>query len=262
MGYDPSGLVNIWSMETGEVLQIIEPGDGEITSLCWSRDDRFLAVATSDVTSRVHIFECDDKRHGSGREPKAPVAGRSAARIISIDQHLVTAMTFAPLTNQLAASTEQGIHLVPPGAQSPVAVIQHAQPAQFLDYDPAGRRLAAVYSGEQTVRVFDINHGEILYEADAPRQVGCVRFSPNGRRLATVGYDSLVYLCDAETGHRLITLAGTDDQVGTTAIIPRVIFSRNGRRIAVNDWHGRITIWEAEPHSAAVFHSRALTGIE
>ena len=62
-----------------------------------------------------------------------------------------------------------------------------------------------------------------------------------------VGYDSLVYFCDAKKGYRLITLSGAKEQAGTVAFTPRVIFSRDGRRLATNDWQGRITIWDAEP---------------
>jgi eukaryotic-like serine/threonine-protein kinase len=84
----------------------------------------------------------------------------------------------------------------------------------------------------------------LAYQVAAPRDVACVRFSHNGQRLAMVGYDSLVYLCDARSGYRLLTLDGSVVAAGTIEFTPRVIFSPDGRRIATNDWQGRITIWK------------------
>ncbi len=87
--------------------------------------------------------------------------------------------------------------------------------------------------------------GAVLHEVRGPAEVSCVRFSPNGRRLAPVGYDSLVYLCGARSGYRLLTVDGSKSPVGTAGFTPRVVFSPDGRRIATNDWQGRISVWEA-----------------
>jgi hypothetical protein len=51
--------------------------------------------------------------------------------------------------------------------------------------------------------------------------------------------------CDDRSGHRLLTLAGGQSPVGTAGFTPRFVFIRDGRRIATNDWQGRISVREA-----------------
>ena len=258
IGYARSGRVNVWSSDTFELLQTLQVGSPEITSVAWSRDASQLAVASyANAQSAITVFDPN--------EPTPAVRFR-----MSVDEHRITAMSFH--VSRLAASTDKGIYeasiagdrvagrpqgtngvkkttLVRP--ETTDRLIPHASSAAFLDYSPTGDRLAAAYKNQRRVRVYDVGSGELLYDISGPRSVGCVRFSPKGRRLAAVGYDSLVYLCDAEKGNRLIALDGASKQVGTISFTPRVIFSRDGRRIATNDWQGRITIWEAEVMGSA-----------
>lgn len=242
IGYCDSGRVLVWGTADGAVQNELETAAQEITSLAWSRQDRLLAVATYDGQSTVEVFEFDAEAVSNKT--------LTARRRISVDEDRVTAISFAPGTDQLAASTANAVYLFSPETFRPTMLAEHSESAKFLDFAPDGRRIAAAYKDQACVCVFDAGRRELLYRADAPRAVACVRFSPNGRRLAMVGYDGEVYFCEAKQGLRLITLKGADRHPGTAAFTPRVVFSHDGRRIAVNDWEGRITIWEAEPASA------------
>ena len=85
---------------------------------------------------------------------------------------------------------------------------------------------------------------ELLYEETGPRNICCVRFSPNGKRLALVGYDSNVVLCDALSGARVLSLRGLPaGSSGELAINARVVFSPDGTRIATNNVHGDLQVW-------------------
>ena len=116
---------------------------------------------------------------------------------------------------------------------------------------PDGNHLAVACHGEEIVRVYDLASGpdeKPTLEIAAPRVVCSICFSPNGRRLAMVGYDSVVYLCDAQSGHRLIALNGQQrEHPMNVGFSPKVIFSKDGRYIGTNALYGRITVWEAEP---------------
>ena len=131
---------------------------------------------------------------------------------------------------------------------TPMRTLHHGtisgESASFLDWSP-NDRVAASYRRANIVRVYDVPNGRLQYEIAAPRNPTCVRFSPNGNRIAIVGYDSLVHLCDASHGRRVLTLKGSNAHAGRTSITARVLFSKDGSRIVTNDRQGRITVWEA-----------------
>lgn len=241
-GYARSGAINIWSTERFELLNTVQIGAAEITSVAWSRDGAFLAVATYD-DQQSHVAVCGAE---AGREPTQQFR-------FPLDTHPIRAMSFNTAASQLAVATNDSVSI---WRASPSSAGENSQrrlfsfanesPAAFVDYSPTQSRLAAAFPEERRVRVYDTLAGTLLYEADAPKSACCVRFSPNGRRLAMVGFDSLVHFCDAETGHRLLTLDGGKSAAGTINLTARVAFSPDGRRIAANDWQGRITVWHAD----------------
>ena len=266
IGYAESGRVNIWSTETGQLVHTLPIESNTVTSIAWSRDDTKLAVASHNDRSTITVFELADLnrqlRSTSTLQPSPPRGLREPrlhTRFV-IDEHPVTAMSFSHTKGQIAASTGNGTyvwdvtraagddsHAKEVHGNEPESFFPHPESASFLDWSPKEHLLASAYRREQLVRVYNIDMGVLENEIDAPRQATCVRFSPNGRRLAIVGYDSLVHFCDAASGHRLLTLHGRKSNVGRTSLTVRVAFSSDGRRIATNDFQGRITVWEAEP---------------
>ena len=67
-----------------------------------------------------------------------------------------------------------------------------------------------------------------------------VAFSPDGKRLASAGWDYKIKIWDTETGKELHTL------VGHTAPVQGVAFSPDGKRVASAGWDGLVKIWDAE----------------
>jgi WD40 repeat protein len=150
--------------------------------------------------------------------------------------------------------------------------------AAELALSPDGTRLAVAGS---TVRVFDMNldadRGSPVVELEAGNPFS-VAFSPNGKRLASVGRDRAlrvwnpitseellhvphkhefycvkfspdgkrlvtanmqgVNLWDAVTGKQALTLEGAADHI-------HVVFSPNGRWLATAGWNKLVKLWDA-----------------
>jgi WD40 repeat protein len=68
--------------------------------------------------------------------------------------------------------------------------------------------------------------------------VHCVRYSPDGKRLATASGDKTAALWDAATGRRLLTLRGH------TSWVACVSFSPDGRRLATGGDDRAVRLWE------------------
>ena len=68
--------------------------------------------------------------------------------------------------------------------------------------------------------------------------VDWVRFSPDGKRLATSSRDSTAKVWDAETGQEIFTLKGH------TAAVGGVTFSPDGTRLATGSLDGVAKVWD------------------
>jgi hypothetical protein len=80
--------------------------------------------------------------------------------------------------------------------------------------------------------------------------VGCVAFTPDGKRLAALGYDGNVHLSDARTGDKVLVLRGFGPPPGSGAFTPRLVISADGSLIAAHNAIGKIlNLWDLGPRS-------------
>jgi len=118
---------------------------------------------------------------------------------------------------------------------------------------PDGRWVAATPSasaGGTTVHVWDAASGaEVqVIPQTAGEDVTTLSFSPDGRRLASAGFDAKVKVWDTETGLELLTLAGHKSWIW------KMHFSPDGQRILSCGRDRTLRIWDGSPLGADAAH--------
>jgi WD40 repeat protein len=112
---------------------------------------------------------------------------------------------------------------------------------------PDGRWIAAAGSNNQaggsTIHVWDVASGDKLHviPQTAGEDVVTLSFSPDGRRLASAGFDARIKLWDTEIGLELLTLNGHTSWIWVAR------FSPDGRKILSCSRDRTVRIWDASP---------------
>lgn len=238
--------VHLWNVDAGQPLNfILDSHTGAIRAMAFSPDRRLLATASADES--VRLWNSD--------------TGESLGPVLTGHTGGALTVAFSPDGQLLAVGSKEGrlfrylVNTLVPDDSQP-SESPHPQDIDALDEKEALLLRVTVLTEEMDVLreqlASDRDRIRVLCQRvyrDLPAEgrrltghtkiVRAVTFSPDGRMLATGGFDGAVYLWDPVTGQPLGP--PLDSNVGP---IYSMAFSLNGQLLAVGGTDPTVRLWE------------------
>ena len=209
-------MVNLWDTATGAHIRGFAGHRGYIQDTQFSPRGDLLATASDDGTARV--FEGATMRE---------------LRILQHDDSVMVARFTHDGSRLVTGSLDGAVRVWDPNTGEEHRRIEVGWPVTDVGLDPEGRRVGV--GGGGGAALYDLNTGELLHTvAGQTGAVWAVRFSPDGRLVASGSVDGTIRIWDPATG--VVRLRLFQERVDDIA------FSPDGSRLAVAG-RGVIRVW-------------------
>jgi WD40 repeat protein len=197
----------------------------------------------------VWATPADDNLDIRWRDPKTdvqPGAIRFTARSL-------VALTIDPASKQIAVLTaaprpggDRVLWVLDiTGTRAPREITRSTSSFGGLAFNAEGTRLAV--SLNDAIEIYRTDTWELCQRMPLAPST-CLAFSPDGRRLAAIGYDGHATLFDPNAGKRVFTLRslapGRRDDMAADS---RVAFSPDGLWLLSTNWDGSLNVWDGQP---------------
>ncbi len=235
---DPT-VVGVWDVAFGRQVATMRGSGGPVTAVAVGPDGRTLVSAAAggaDGRPIVTLWQVD-----SGRPVQTVEAGPGLAETIawSGDGRRLAAGGGRKDGTGWATAWDARTGDV-------LGVLEQVGLVKSLAFHPDGDRIAVADCGAAKVHLWDPAAGATITHP-GPMAVSCVGFTPDGQRLAALGYDGNVHLADARTGAELLVLRGFGPPPGGNGFTPRLAFSPDGSRLAANASGTFLNVWALGP---------------
>ena len=255
-------ILRVWNADTGNLLRAFEGHEDGVLSVAFSPDDRWLLSSSYDGTARLW-----------------DVATGASLAVLRGHSWWVWQADFSPDASQIVTAGQDGRAIVwslrTDGARLACEVLTefsgHSGPVQTATFSPDGRE---VVSGSEDGRVLIWKPSEVrpvdlaariagLPEEAPPHRalaghdaaVSCVRYSRDGRLIASSGNDNVVKIWDAPSGKLIKTLRGHGGRVRSCE------FSPDGRFLLSGGHDNQAKVWSLEGYrEIRVLKGRLLQG--
>jgi RNA polymerase sigma factor (sigma-70 family) len=183
-------VVRFYSVPAGKLIMHIDEGhEWAGSASAYSPDGKLLATAGHDRLVRVWDLATRKMRH----QLKLPAPGADVVWTAD-GTRLAAATSRTVIVWDMA--TETRVHEFDQGDLE-----QQLHLKRSLAFSPDGKRLASID------RIWDLSSGKVICRCEG-RHTGGLSYAPDGKTLATAGYDGAVRLHDPDTGKELPHLRG------------------------------------------------------
>ena len=260
-----SERIRVWDVANGEEILTLRGHRGWVFSVAWSPDGMRLASAGKDST--VKTWDASPKQEAVTIEATSvtdiawcPIGNRLASTdggTIEIwdpiaAQTIATlrgySFAWSPDGNRLAVNRDRQTVIVDASQWKEVLTLNTGQ-AKIMEWSPDRERLALGRLGGgdgNIIRIWDISTKEEVlslhtcHETDYADDVWVFSWSPDGRSLASAGWDGTVKTWDAASGKKILTLRGHVRDKWINA----VVWSPDGTRLASGGWDQTVKVWD------------------
>jgi RNA polymerase sigma factor (sigma-70 family) len=230
----------IWIFDpgTGKARRAIEGHSGSVTAVTFSNGGEILASGGADKTARIWDF-------ATGKEIR-----RFEPQVDPLDRReRVMDVALSSDGMLLAAQTTKEVFLWEVTTGREVHRFQAERQFWSLAFSPDGTRLASanriweVKTGQEICRLEGLPSSNGAFDPQGKTRVpvtgsmggivtGALAFAPDGKALASGGYDGVIRLHDPDTGKELLP---TDNSPWNRGMMTVCGFAPDGRWLAVHD---------------------------
>jgi WD40 repeat protein len=254
------GAVRLWDTDTGKLRREVPPAVGleQVQGLCYTPEGKTLVTL---ARGEARLWDAHTLAPLASLTP--PDAGRGMALALSPDGKMLAVGGSRALRGFRAATGPIWLFDLPGRRLIHTLEQPDGNEVVSLAFSPDGRLLAA---GDQAAQVLVWPLGGGMQAENAPVKsplsaakllvgggpVWAVRFSPDGKLLATGGHDRTVTLWNPRTGEPVRTL-GTHDH-----LVLSLGFSPDGALLASGGYDNALKLWDVR--AGKLEHSRKLDG--
>ncbi len=250
------GTVRLWSLKTQSAERVWqwegEPADGKgnetnpsqisssatnpqssaIATIAFSPDGKLLAAIARD-SNQIRVWSVE--------------TGVLQFRLQSGDG-AITQLAFSPDGQWLATvDTQHMVQLWQVRSGQIHRKLSHPTEVRDLAFSPDGERLLTASGSE--VHIWEVKNRRSHQVLSHPHQVNCIAFSPNGLAIATASRDGSVRFWQApgamiQDSYPWQKMVSSKPLHTPSSSLSQVLFSPNGRVVAVSDQQNRVWLWE------------------